>query len=48
MDIQQKVWKLYQQSVSNEFLGDDIYALAEQYRLVELFPNAGIKRLIKK
>lgn len=48
VDIKHKVWKLYQQSLPNEFLGDDIYRLAEKYRLVELAPNAGIKRLVKK
>ena len=48
LDIQQKVWKLYQTYIPNEFLGDDIYKLAEQYKLVELFPNAPIKRLVKR
>lgn len=48
VDIKQKVWSLYQESVPNEFLGDDIYRLAEKYRLVELFPNAEIKKLVKK
>ena len=48
VDIQQKVWKLYQTYIPNEFLGDDIYKLAEQYKLVELFPNAPIKRLVKR
>lgn len=47
LNIMQKVWKLFQQSVPNEFLGDDIYVLAEQYNLVEL-PGAAIKRLVRK
>ncbi len=48
VDIQQKVWRLYQTSIPNEFLGDDIYKLAEKYKLVELFPNAPIKKLVKR
>lgn len=50
VDVQQKVWKLYQTSIPNEFLGDDIYKLAEQYKLIEpyLGVGAGIKKLIKK
>ena len=48
LNIQQKVWKLYQTYIPNEFLGDNIYKLAEQYKLVELFPNAPIKRLVKR
>lgn len=47
LNIMQKVWKLFQQSVPNEFLGDDIYMLAEQYNLVEL-PGTSIKRLVRK
>lgn len=48
VDIKQKVWKLYQISIPNEFLGDDIYKLAERYKLVEPFSGAEIKRLVKK
>lgn len=48
VDIKQKVWKIYQTSIPNEFLGDDIYKLAKQYKLIEPYPGAGIKRLIKK
>ena len=48
VDVQQKVWKLYQTSIPNEFLGDDIYKLAEQYKLIEPYLGAGIKKLIKK
>lgn len=47
-NIQQKVWKLFQPSIPNEFLGDDIYKLAEHYKLATPFPNAPIKMLIKK
>lgn len=48
VDIKQKVWKLYQISIPNEFLGDDIYKLAERYKLVEPFSGTEIKRLVKK
>ncbi|HIT22234.1 MAG TPA: hypothetical protein IAB56_04625 [Candidatus Scybalousia intestinigallinarum] len=47
-NIQQKVWKVFQSSIPNEFLGEDLYRLAERYRLVALYPNAEIKRLVKK
>lgn len=48
-DIQQKVWRLFQPaSIPNEFLGDDLYKLAEKERLVLPFPNAPIKVLRKK
>ncbi len=47
LDIMQKVWKLFQKSIPNEFLGDDIYKLAEEYKLEE-YSNIGIKKLIKK
>ena len=45
--IQHKVWKLFQQSVPNEFLGEDMYRLAEKYKLMRM-PNMEIKRLIRK
>lgn len=48
VDIKQKVWKLYQQSVPNEFLGEDVYKLAEKNRLAELFSEAPIKMLVRK
>lgn len=48
VDVQQKVWKLFKSSVPNEFLGDDLYKLAEKYKLVMPFPNAPTKMLIKK
>lgn len=47
-DIQQKVWKLFQFSIPNEFLGNNLYHLAEKYKLVRPFPNAPTKRLIRK
>lgn len=48
VDIQHKVWKLFHPSIPNEFLGDDFYRIAEEYRLVLPFPNAPTKMLIKK
>ncbi len=48
VDVQQKVWKLFQSSIPNEFLGDSLYKLAEKYKLVTPFPNAPTKMLIKK
>jgi len=48
VDIQHKVWKLFQPSIPNEFLGDDFYRLAEKYRLVMPFSDAPIKMLVKK
>lgn len=47
-DVQQKVWKLFQSSIPNEFLGHDLYKLAEKYNLVMPFPNSPTKMLIKK
>lgn len=48
VDIQHKVWKLYQPLVPNEFLGDDLYKLAEKYILTLPSINSPIKILIKK
>lgn len=47
-DVQQKVWRLFQPSIPNEFLGNDLYKLAEKYKLVMPFPNAPTKMLTKK
>lgn len=47
-DVQQKVWKLFQPSIPNEFLGDDVYKLANKYDLVMTSPELQIKGLIKK
>lgn len=48
VDIQHKVWKLFQPNVPNEFLGDDIYKLAEEYKLVMPCSAIKIKKLIKR
>lgn len=47
-DVQQKVWKLFQANVPNEFLGEALYTLAENYKLMAPFPNDPIKMLIRK
>ncbi len=46
--IQQKVWKLFQENVPNEFLGDDLYRLAEDYKLMPSPDYEGLKRLVRK
>ena len=48
VDIQQKVWKLYQSDQSNEFLEEDLYRIAEEYKLILPCPRAPIKVLKKK
>lgn len=45
-DFKQKVWLLFQDKLPNEFLGDLLDKLAENYRLI--MPNTLIKTLIKK
>ena len=49
-DIQNKVWKCLQSNHENEFLGDDVYRLAEVYNMAAFPIRDGkyIKRLIKK
>lgn len=47
-DIQQKVWNLFQFSIPNKFLGEDLYKLAEKYKLVRPFPNVPTKMLIRR
>ncbi len=47
-DIQQKVWKLFQESTPNEFLGDHLYRMAEKYRLVKHPDRALTKMLVKR
>lgn len=48
-DIQHKVWKIFQDNEHNEFLGDDMYKIAEKYMLVPDMSVGGmIKKLIRK
>ena len=46
-DLQNKIWKLFQQNEKNEFLGDDKYKLLEEYN-IQSIKGTNIKRLIKK
>ena len=46
-DIQNKIWKLFQQNEKNEFLGDDKYKLLEEYNIMSI-KRTDIKRLVKK
>lgn len=48
VDVQQKVWKLFQPAIPNEFLGDDLYRLADKYKLALPYPNSPTKMLIKR
>ena len=49
-DVQNKVWKLLQDNKQNEFLGEDVFRIAENYDLlaIPIAKNTYIKRLIKK
>lgn len=52
-DVKQKVWKCYQKDCPNEFLGDDVFKIAEKYDMVVypiLYNNQQqfIKRLYRK
>ncbi len=49
-DVQNKVWKLFQDNKQNEFLGEDVFRIAENYDLlaIPIAKNTYIKRLIKK
>ena len=49
-DIQDKVWKCLQSKYKNEFLGDDVYHIADYYDMIAVPIGNGkyVKRLIKK
>lgn len=50
-DIMNKVWKIFNDKETNEFLGDDLYHLYEEYQLkviAQVANNQYIKKLIKK
>ncbi len=49
-DIQNKVWKLFQNNQKNEFLDDDVFKIADKYHLLArpIAKNTYMKRLIKK
>lgn len=45
-DIMHKVWKLFQEKEKNEYLGEDVFRIAENYNM-DIYPN-GIRRLVRK
>lgn len=53
-DICQKVWRLFQSKLQNEYLGDSVFDLAEKYSMQVMPVNMGsgktgyIKRLTRK
>ena len=49
-DIQQKVWKLFQANHKNEYLGDDLIRLQEEYEVqtVGYYNGTNLKRLKRK
>lgn len=51
-DIKQKVWYLFQEDYRNEYLGEDVFVIAENYDMI-VYPhpfdkNLSIKRLVRK
>jgi len=50
LDICHKVWKIFQDNEKNEYLGDDVYKMADIYDLNLLIPYNGyyIKKLSRK
>ena len=46
-DIQEKIWKAFQPTGDNEFLGNDVFKIAEKYKLTNS-PDLPFKVLIKK
>ena len=49
-DICHKIWKLFQENEDNEYLGDDVFRIAEEYKLkiVGKTKDTFLKQLIKK
>ena len=45
-DIMHKIWKLFQEKEENEYLGDDVFRIAEKYNL-DIY-QSGVRRLIRK
>lgn len=45
-DIMHKVWKLFQEKEKNEYLGEDVFRIAENYNM-DIYPD-GIRRLVRK
>ena len=49
-DIQNKVWKCFQLNKENEFLGDDVYSVFENYKMEAIPFRDGtyVKKLVRK
>lgn len=49
-DLQNKIWKLFQQNMKNEFLSDDKYTILEKYDIEAIGKKNGIeaRRLVRK
>lgn len=45
-DVMHKVWKLFQENEKNEYLGDDIFRIADNYNM-EIYPTE-TRRLVRK
>ena len=45
-DIMHKVWKLFQEKEKNEYLGEDVFKIVDNYNM-EIYSN-GIRRLVRK
>ena len=49
-DLQNKIWKLFQQNIKNEFLEDDKYTILDKYDIKVVGKQNGIeaRRLVRK
>ena len=45
-DIMHKVWKLFQEKEKNEYLGEDVFRIADSYNM-DIYPN-GMRRLVRR
>lgn len=48
VDFQHKIWKLYQQNEENEYIGDDVRRISENYVLMFDKDNKGIRKFKKR
>lgn len=47
-DIQHKVWKIFQKNEQNEFLGDDLYRMAEMYTIERYISGNKVLRKLRR
>ncbi|MBQ8681372.1 MAG: hypothetical protein IJ509_00450 [Bacilli bacterium] len=49
-DMMNKVWKIFQDNKDNEYLGDDVFRIAEEHQMeiTPLYNNLYFKRLVRK